>query len=88
MLSGQIHLLSHEEDIGNPFIAATYNPGDLIGIEIDNGWHRAKHSWLCAWEDCQVLMISTTYLNYLWDTQRRFKSNLIADMLDKVPQLT
>lgn len=88
LVSGQLQLLSHEEDLACPYIACTYNPGDVIGIDVDNGWHKAKHSWICAWEPCDVFMISTTYLNYMWDSMKRFKSNLIADMLDKVPQLS
>lgn len=39
LVAGQLHLLSHEEDLACPNIVATYNPGDLIGINIDNGWH-------------------------------------------------
>ena len=35
-----------------------------------------------------MLMISTAYLNYMWDVQRRFKSNLIVEMLDRVPTMT
>lgn len=85
IVSGQLHLLSHEEDLACPYIAATYNPGDVIGINIDNGWHNAKHSWICAWEECNVFMISTTYLKYMWDNMKRFHPNLIADMLDKAP---
>ena len=88
LLSGQLHLVSHEDDLECPYIAATYNPGDVIGINVDNGWHNAKHSWICAWVDCDVFMISQIYLNYLWDNMKRFHSNLIADMLDKVPQFS
>ena len=58
VLSGQLQLISHEDDLDCPYIAATYNPGDVIGINVDNGWHNAKHSWICAWEDCYVFMIS------------------------------
>lgn len=73
LVAGQLHLLSHEEDLACPFIAATYNPGDLIGLPaIDNGWHNAKHSWVCAWEECDVFMISSEYLSYLWDLQKQF----------------
>ena len=83
-----MHLLSHEEDLACPFIAATYNPGDCIGIDIDNGWHKAKHSWICAWQDCDVFMLSSQYLHYLWDVQKQFQSNIVADMLDKVPAMS
>jgi hypothetical protein len=42
LISGQLTLLSHDEDLENPYIACTYNPGDVIGIPVDNGWHNAK----------------------------------------------
>jgi CRP-like cAMP-binding protein len=87
LVSGKLHLLSHENDIACPFVATTYNPGDLIGLDIDNGWSDAQHSWICAWEDCDVLMISDAYLNYMWDSMKSFSSNLIADILDQAPFL-
>jgi hypothetical protein len=49
VVSGCLHLLTHEHDLASPMIAATYYPGDIIGIGIDNGWYQQKHSWLCAW---------------------------------------
>lgn len=88
IMSGQLHILSHEEDLADPYICATYNPGDIIGLNIDNGWHNAQHSWICAWQQCDVLMISKNYLEYLWDMQKRFKSNLIADLLNETPQIS
>jgi hypothetical protein len=33
-------------------------------------------------------MISDGYLSYMWDSMKRFSSNLIADMLDKDQYLT
>ncbi len=33
-------------------------------------------------------MISDGYLNYMWDTMKRFSSNLIADMLDEAPSMS
>ena len=33
-------------------------------------------------------MISDGYMNYMWDTMKRFSSNLIADMLDEAPSLS
>jgi hypothetical protein len=85
LVSGKLQLLNHEEDLANPFVACTYTPGDCIGIDIDNGWHKAKHSWICAWEDCEVFLVSSVYLSYMWDLQKQFQANLVADILDKVP---
>lgn len=85
IVSGNLHLLSHEEDLACPYIAATYNPGDVIGIDNDNGWYGGKHSWLCAWDDVDVFLISDAYCMYMWDNMKRFHSNLVADMLDRTP---
>lgn len=85
LLSGQLHLLSHDEDLVNPCIVASYNPGDVIGIDNDNGWYAGQHSWLCAWDEVDVFLISNTYMKYMWDNMKLFHSNLVADLLDKVP---
>jgi len=87
VVSGSLHLLSHEHDVSNPFITCSYNPGDVIGLDIDNGWSDAQHSWICAWDEVDVLMISDSYMNYMWDSMKRFSSNLIADILNEVPCL-
>lgn len=88
LVSGQMHLLSHEDDLASPMIAATYNPGDVIGIDIDNGWYRQKHSWLCVWQDVDVFMISEAYIKYMWDNMRQFSANIVADIIDKAPYLS
>ena len=88
VLSGSLQLISHELDLSCPYIACSYNPGDVIGLDIDNGWSDAQHSWICAWEEVDVFMISDGYMNYMWDTMKRFSSNLIADMLDEAPSLS
>lgn len=88
LLSGQLHLLSHEKDLINPCIVASYNPGDVIGIDNDNGWYGGQHSWLCAWEEVDVFLISDTYIQYMWDNMKLFHSNLVADLLDKVPGIS
>jgi len=87
LVTGRLNLLCHEECIDTPYVAVTYNPGDIIGLSIDNGWSDAQHSWVCAWEECDVLMISDDYLNYLWDKQKHFSSNIVADLLDQAPIL-
>ena len=88
LVSGQLHLISHEEEVASPSVVAVYNPGDVVGIDIDNGWYRQKHSWLCAWEEVYVLLVSGTYARFLWDKQRQFSANLIADMIDQAPFLS
>jgi len=88
VISGSLHLITHETDLAYPNIACSYNPGDVIGLDIDNGWSDAQHSWICAWEEVDVFMISDGYMNYMWDTMKRFSSNLIADMLDEAPSLS
>jgi CRP-like cAMP-binding protein len=88
VVSGTLHLLCHEENLACPNIACTYNPGDVIGLNIDNGWSDAQHSWICAWEECDVFMISDGYLNFMWDNMKKFSSNLVADILDEAPHLS
>lgn len=88
MVTGRLNLLSHEQCIDTPYVAVTYNPGDIIGLSIDNGWSDAQHSWVCAWEECDVLLISDDYLEYLWDKQKRFSSNIVADLIDQAPLLS
>jgi hypothetical protein len=88
VISGKLHLISHELDLATPYVATTYNPGDCIGLDIDNGWSDAEHSWIVSWQVCDVFMISDGYLSYMWDTMKKFSSNLIADMLDKDQYLT
>ena len=86
VVAGNLQLVSHEEDLATPHIAATYHPGDAIGLaDIDNGWHCAKHSWLCAWQDCDVFMISTAYLAYMCHNMKRLHANIVADMLNQAP---
>ena len=41
LVSGRLHLLCHEKCIDTPYVAVTYNPGDIIGLPIDNGWSDA-----------------------------------------------
>lgn len=87
LINGKLNLLSHEHDLDCPYVAASYNPGDCIGLEIDNGWSDALHSWVVAWQECDVLFISDGYLEYMWDAMKRFSSNLIADLLNQAPIL-
>jgi len=59
----------------------------VIGIDNDNGWYGGQHKWLCDWEDVDVFLISDTYIKYMWESMKKFSANLVADMLDKMPQL-
>jgi hypothetical protein len=60
-------LICHEQNLATPYVAATYNPGDCIGLNIDKGWTDAEHSWIVSWEECDVFMIADGYLEYMWD---------------------
>lgn len=85
VITGTLNLITHEEDLVFPHVACCYNPGDVIGLDIDNGWSDAQHSWICAWQPVDVFMISDGYLNYMWDKMKRFSANMIADILDEAP---
>lgn len=68
VLSGQLFLFSHKEDVGAPCVQAIYNPGDILGVdEIDSGWSREQDSWIVAREECDVFLLSREYALYLWD---------------------
>jgi len=41
VVTGTLHLITHETDLVYPHIACCYNPGDVIGLDIDNGWSDA-----------------------------------------------
>ena len=82
IVAGQIFMFSHEEDVACPCLEAIYNPGDIIGIDkLDNGWSRDQHTWLVANDDCDIFLIATGYVNFLWEKMKKFKSNIVADML-------
>lgn len=38
VVTGALHLITHQEDLNYPHVACSYNPGDVIGLDIDNGW--------------------------------------------------
>ena len=77
-------MFSHEEDVACPCLEAIYNPGDIIGIDqLDNGWSRDQHTWLVANENCDIFLMATSYVNFMWDKMKKFKSNIVADMLQQ-----
>jgi len=41
VITGTVNLITHEEDLVYPHVACCYNPGDVIGLDIDNGWSDA-----------------------------------------------
>ena len=68
VINGCLHLFSHTVDVQTPILQAIYNPGDIIGnSQIDKGWSRDTHSWILAYQECDILVINTQYVNYLWD---------------------
>lgn len=71
MLTGQLYLFSHKDDVASPCVQAIYNPGDIIGVsEIDEGWSREQDSWIVAREECDIFLVSIEYIKYLWDLMK------------------
>lgn len=68
VLSGNLHMITYQKDLQIPYVARTFTAGDLIGLpEIDDGWCRAEHAWIVAWESCDLFFLSAEYLRYMWD---------------------
>ena len=66
-----MNLFSHEHDVATPILQAVYTPGDIIGnASIDGGWSRNTHSWIIAYKECDILVMNTEYVNYLWDKMK------------------
>jgi hypothetical protein len=36
---------------------------------------------MVANDECDVFLMSKTYMSYIWDQMKQFKSNIVADML-------
>ena len=71
VINGNLNLFSHEHDVATPTLQAIYTPGDIIGnSSIDGGWSRNTHSWIIAYKECDVLVMNTEYVNYLWDRMK------------------
>ena len=72
VVSGNLCLFSHKDDVATPVLQAMYGPGDIIGNSaIDGGWSRHTHSWIIAYQDCDILLINREYVDFLWDKMKR-----------------
>jgi hypothetical protein len=86
MVSGQMQLFSHSEDVASPCIASLLNPGDIIGFdEIDNGLSNDEHSWVCAPDRADIFILSKEYMKYLWDKMKKFDNSVIVDLFQRNP---
>lgn len=66
-----------------PSLQAIYNPGDIIGnSDIDGAWSRESHSWIIAYQECDILVINKEYVDYLWDKMKSSSEvNYIAERM-------
>jgi len=83
VINGNLNLFSHKTDVATPILQAIYNPGDIIGnSSIDGGWSRDTHSWIIAYQSCDILIMNKEYVDYLWDKMKSCsKASFIADKL-------
>ena len=87
IVNGHLNMFSHKDDVAIPILQAVYTPGDIIGNPaIDNGWSRDTHSWIIAYQDCDILIMDIKYMDYLWDKMKTTsKKNYIADKIKDKP---
>ena len=85
VINGNLHLFTHKNDVATPSLQAIYTPGDIVGnSSIDGGWSRDTHSWIIAYQSCDILILNTEYVDYIWDKMKGFKNiNFIAERLKK-----
>jgi len=83
IINGNLNLFSHKDDVATPILQAIYNPGDIIGNSaIDGGWSRDTHSWIIAYNSCDILIMNKEYVDYMWDKMKSSsKASYIADRL-------
>lgn len=83
VINGNLHLFTHKDDVATPSLQAIYTPGDIIGnSSIDDGWSRSTHSWIIAYQDCDILVLNNEYVDYIWDKMKGFKNiNFMAQRL-------
>jgi len=83
VINGNLHLFTHADDVATPSLQAIYTPGDIIGnSSIDGGWSRRTHSWIIAYQDCDILVLNNEYVDYIWDKMKGFKNiNFMAQRL-------
>jgi len=71
LIRGNMYLFSHKEDVKIPSLQAVFSPGDIMGNSaIDNGWTREVHSWIITYAQCDILVIKTKYLDYMWEKMK------------------
>ena len=71
VINGNLNLFSHKNDVATPILQAIFTPGDIIGnSDIDGGWSMDTHSWIIAYQDCDILILNTEYVNYMWDKMK------------------
>jgi hypothetical protein len=87
IINGDLNMFSHKDDVAIPILQAVFTPGDIIGNSaIDKGWSRDTHSWIIAYQDCDILVMNIEYVNYLWDKMKQSsKSNFIAQQIKDKP---
>jgi tetratricopeptide (TPR) repeat protein len=87
VVNGNLNMFSHKNDVAVPILQAVFTPGDIIGnAAIDKGWSRDTHSWIIAYQDCDILVMNIEYVNYLWDKMKQSsKKNYIAEKIKDRP---
>jgi hypothetical protein len=87
IVNGHLNLFSHKQDVAVPSLQAIYNPGDIIGNSaIDGDWSRESHSWIIAYQDCDILVINKEYVDYLWDKMKSSSEvHYIAEKMMRTP---
>lgn len=87
IINGNLFLFSHKQDVATPSLQAIYNPGDIIGNpSIDKKWSRDDHSWIIAYQECDILIINKEYVDYLWDKMKASSEvNYMAERIQSTP---
>ena len=79
IVNGNLHMFTHKDDVSTPSLQAIFTPGDIIGNSaIDGGWSRETHTWIIAYINCDILVMKTEYIDYLWDKMK--ESHLVKFM--------
>ena len=62
---------------------AVHGVGEVLGNpKIDNGWSTSTHSWIVSYDECEILVLKSDYMDYLWD---KMKQSVIAkEMADRM----
>jgi CRP-like cAMP-binding protein len=86
VVSGQMYLFLHSEDVACPQLSSILNPGDIIGFkEIDNGLSCDEHAWICTPHPTDIFKMSKEYMKYLWHKMKMYDNSAIVDILQKNP---